>query len=223
MKIIDLEQRSPEWLEWRNSHITASDIPIILGLNPWCKRETLWLRKKGFLPPQQVNEHMQRGIDKEDTVREMFEFVMGETYKPLVIESSILPWAGASLDGWCEESKAVLEIKCPSLATYSKFSYDTIPPMYMWQILWQMMCTEASVAHYCVYCDEAEGERMGIISIGSLKMPNKLSRLFSRAVADMVSVKHKAATFLASLEMDSWLEASAYLDTALDQDLQLLD
>ena len=34
MKFIDLQQRTPEWLVWRNQGITATEIAVVLGKSP---------------------------------------------------------------------------------------------------------------------------------------------------------------------------------------------
>ena len=47
MKVVDLNQRSEEWLQWRSKGVTASDIPIILGLSPYKTRWQLWAEKVG--------------------------------------------------------------------------------------------------------------------------------------------------------------------------------
>ncbi len=42
MKIIDLEQGTPEWLEWRKNGIGSSDIATIMGANPYQTPYQLW-------------------------------------------------------------------------------------------------------------------------------------------------------------------------------------
>ena len=39
MTVVDLNQRSDEWLNWRSLGVTATDIPVILGLSPY---KTVW-------------------------------------------------------------------------------------------------------------------------------------------------------------------------------------
>ena len=35
MKIVDVTQRSPEWLRWRARGVTASEAAIVLGRSPY--------------------------------------------------------------------------------------------------------------------------------------------------------------------------------------------
>jgi len=37
MKVVDLEQGTPQWLAWRRAGIGASEAPVIMGLSPWCR------------------------------------------------------------------------------------------------------------------------------------------------------------------------------------------
>ena len=46
MKIIPIEQQSPEWFEWRKTGITASDMPIIMGVSPYKTPWQLWAEKQ---------------------------------------------------------------------------------------------------------------------------------------------------------------------------------
>ena len=32
---LPVRQGSPEWLEARRTHITATDLPVLLGISPW--------------------------------------------------------------------------------------------------------------------------------------------------------------------------------------------
>src|SRR5215469_16384066 len=49
-ELVDVEPGSAEWLEVRRSGVTATDIPVILGLSPWDSPFALWHRKAGNLP-----------------------------------------------------------------------------------------------------------------------------------------------------------------------------
>ena len=57
MKTVDLNQRSPEWLQWRSQGITASDIPIILGLSPYKTPWQLWAEKVGRINAPDISNN----------------------------------------------------------------------------------------------------------------------------------------------------------------------
>jgi len=75
MKVVDLSQRSEEWLKWRALGITASDIPIILGLSPYKTPWQLWAEKIGRInaPDISRNPNVQRGNRLEDDARQLQE------------------------------------------------------------------------------------------------------------------------------------------------------
>jgi len=51
-ELVDVDPGSLEWLEVRRSGITATDIPVILGLSPWDSKFALWHRKAGNHEPR---------------------------------------------------------------------------------------------------------------------------------------------------------------------------
>jgi predicted phage-related endonuclease len=79
-KIIELEQNTSEWLEYRSSHIGGSDAPIICDLSPWKTMEQLYLEKTGFSSKQSfMTAKMQRGHDLEPRARELLNSQVSKT------------------------------------------------------------------------------------------------------------------------------------------------
>jgi putative phage-type endonuclease len=74
MHVIDLSQRTPEWLAWRAAGVSASDVPTLLGVSPYKTPWRLWAEKTGLLLPQDLsgNPFVQRGIALEDEARRDF-------------------------------------------------------------------------------------------------------------------------------------------------------
>jgi len=114
MKVIDLNQRSKEWLKWRSQGITASDVPIILGLSPYKTPWQLWAEKTGKInaPDISDNPHVQRGIRLEDTIRQLAENRYDDVLLPVCGE--YLEWnvLRASLDGFSFDERP-FEFKAP--------------------------------------------------------------------------------------------------------------
>jgi putative phage-type endonuclease len=144
---VSLVQRGDAWHKWREGKIMASDLPIITGSNPWCSPRTLWQRKLGIIPPVEMNENMQRGVDLEDEARAWAEKELGRLFPATCFQHDDYPWAGASLDGFNEEMHAVLEVKCPSRID------NKIPEIYKSQLGWQLFCSGAAVVYYVSYCN----------------------------------------------------------------------
>ena len=113
-QVIQVEQRSPEWHQWRAGGISASDTPVILSLSPYKTPWLLWAQKKGYLDPDDLerNPHVRRGIELEDTFRQVVEKEIGDILLPVCVESTINPLFRASLDGF-DAGNRPHELKCP--------------------------------------------------------------------------------------------------------------
>lgn len=151
MKIIDLEQGSPEWLAWRKTVITATEASIILGNNPWDTPYTCWQRKLGLIPEKTSNEAMERGKRLEPEARAQFIQRFCMNMIPVVVESTEFDFLGASLDGYCEAENAILEIKCGGSKLHEKALKGEIPPYYMDQMQHQLLVTGAEKCFYYSY------------------------------------------------------------------------
>ena len=102
MKIIDIRQRSPEWHQWRNSGVSASEADIVLGISPYATPFRLYAEKKGILSPENLdrNPHVQRGVRIEPIARAAFEKRHDKPFLlPLCGQSDEHPFLRASFDG----------------------------------------------------------------------------------------------------------------------------
>jgi putative phage-type endonuclease len=151
MKIIKLEQGSPEWLAWRKTVITATDASIIMGNNPWDTLYTCWQRKLGFIEEKKSNEAMERGKRLEPEARAQFIEKYLMHMEPIVVESTEFDFLGASLDGFSSTANAILEIKCGGQKLYEMAMNQEIPPYYMDQIQHQLLVTGAERCYYYCY------------------------------------------------------------------------
>ena len=120
MKIVDLNQRSDEWLQWRSQGITASDIPIILGMSPYKTPWQLWAEKVGRIntPDISNNPNVRRGVRLEDEARLLAESRYGEFLLPLCGECAQWDVLRASFDGLDSVMKPH-EFKAPSDSVWS--------------------------------------------------------------------------------------------------------
>jgi len=115
MKIVNLSQRSDEWLQWRSRGITASDIPIILGLSPYKTPWQLWAEKIGRInaPDISQNPNVKRGVQLEDEARQLAETRHGEVLLPICGECAKFNVLRASFDG-LNSQLVPHEFKAPS-------------------------------------------------------------------------------------------------------------
>ena len=164
MRILQLDQRSTEWLELRRSKIGASDCAAILGKSRYKSPRMLWKEKvEGVSSP--VNPAMQKGIDLEPEARAYFEAKFGAQFPSLVALHDEHDWMMASLDGYNEEKDTVLEIKVVGKKTFDDAEKGIVPVEYEWQVQHQMCVSGASLALVAFYYkteDETKSVEMGI-------------------------------------------------------------
>ena len=151
MKVVDLEQGTPQWLAWRRAGIGASEAPVIMGLSPWCTPTLLWLRKRGLAPEQASNPRMARGHALEPIARTRYELMRNEIMTPAIAESREFSFIRASFDGLSLSGDLVLEIKCPGERDHTTALNGTVPQKYIPQIMQQLYVAEADVCDYVSY------------------------------------------------------------------------
>lgn len=156
MKIIELEQGSPEWLSWRRTVITATDASIIMGNNPWDTPYSCWQRKLGLIPEKESNEAMERGKRLEPEARAKFIEDYEIHMTAAVVESTEMDFLGASLDGISPLGGSLLEIKCGGSKLHSMAERGEIPVYYQDQMQHQLLVTGADMCYYYSY-DGKEG------------------------------------------------------------------
>lgn len=115
MKIADIPQRTPEWHQWRNTGVSASEADIVLGLSSYKTRYRLYAEKKGLILPDNLdrNPHVQRGIRLEPVARRAFECRHNTMLLPVCAESDEYSFIRASFDG-IDDNGIPVEIKAPT-------------------------------------------------------------------------------------------------------------
>ena len=151
MKIINLQQNTPEWHDYRIVKIGASDAATILGISPWSTPMQLWERKLALSPEQKENSAMSRGKALEEEARTAFMEITQIAVIPTVVEHETFDWMIASLDGlsWCK--KYVVEIKCPGREDHLSALAGIVPPKYLPQLQHQLAVTGLDMIYYYSY------------------------------------------------------------------------
>lgn len=170
-KIIDLDQRSRAWHDWRNGididgpRITATAASVIMGNNPYKTPHRLWLQMTGQAPPDATNPAMLRGQKYEDEACLAFMQKHGGFYEPKCIEHPNTPWAAASLDGLSLIADSILEIKVPGAAVLTMAKSGIVPSYYYTQVQWQLFCCPAALrAWFWAYNpDTKQGYRVAVL------------------------------------------------------------
>lgn len=157
----ELEQGTPEWLEFRRARIGASDAPIIMGASPWSTPYKLWRRKLGIDPEIEQTSRMTRGIFLENEARIHFALISGIEVYPKVSISKDKPWMIASLDGLSYDGKTAVEIKCPGQADHDLASHGIVPCKYVPQLQHQMAVAELDYMFYFSF-DGTKGKEIKV-------------------------------------------------------------
>ena len=141
-EFVKAEQRSPEWFALRADGITATDVSVIAGLNPYKTPYQLWAEKLGKYEPEPVGPAAIRGILLENTVAEFYEMETGRELRRSngIVRLKQIPWVMASLDRTIVGEEGLVEIKT---STSPRWSLHPVPPEVVAQVQWQMFVTGA--------------------------------------------------------------------------------
>ena len=126
---ITLEQGTDDWLAWRMRGIGASEVPAIMGENPWKTRSAVLAEKCGLTRSDFNSAAMDFGTRTEPEARAHYVATVGFNVEPECVQSTAREWLRASLDGLSADGARVVEIKCGP-RVYAKTAKDKLPPKY---------------------------------------------------------------------------------------------
>lgn len=156
LRVLKLEQNTPQWLEARKKYRTASESPIVLGLSPWTTPKQL-ASQKFYNGRNDSTAATQHGHKHEGRARREFQAAYRVKMTPTcVVRGDYM----ASLDGWHRQSAQILEIKCP----YRRRDSDTwllaekreIPDYYWYQVQHQLWVAQAKLCYFWVYDSDSQ-------------------------------------------------------------------
>jgi len=145
---ITIQQGSQAWLDWRKEGLGASEIPAVMNESEYETPLSLWRLKTGRTKPESSNYAQTIGLDNEAKARSIYELDTGIDCPPALFQHPDLVWARCSLDGWVEELKRVVEIKCMGREKHALTRAGQVPATYIGQLQWQLFVTGAKVAHF---------------------------------------------------------------------------
>ncbi len=161
MKVINLQQRAPEWHKWRSTGVSASEAIVVLGQ---CSLKTiyrLYTEKKGITIPDNLdaNPFVQRGIRLEDTARKSFENRHDTLVLPLCAESEEFPFLRASFDG-IDDDGIPVELKVPMEVNFRDAQQNGIESKvykrYYYQVQHQIMVAGTDKGFLSLYLNHKE-------------------------------------------------------------------
>ena len=163
MKIIELDQGTPEWLSWRTNGLGSTDISALVGLNQYKTPTGVYEDKKGMSFPLVQNKFMKAGSDAEPFIRDEYNKYCGTNHAPLCVESLDMPFLRGSLDGYDEETSSILEIKYSMFPKMSKCikkndigHFNDLYPQYNCQCQYFMYLTKAEKCHLATFGTSGE-------------------------------------------------------------------
>lgn len=154
MKVIELEQGTVAWKEWRQAGIGASDIAAIMGVCPYKTALDIYNDKMGLSSPR-INNSMKRGTAVEPEARRVFNRGFQRNFEPILCEHSEGNHYRASLDGYNAFTHQLVEIKVPSRAVLDMARYGQVPIHYLYQIQWQLFVSGAVKGYFFCYNPES--------------------------------------------------------------------
>ena len=129
--IVELQQGTHEWLEWRHKGIGASDASTVMGENRFKSAAKLLQEKRQPAQGSFQNSAMALGTQLEPEARRRYIANTGRDVRPVCVQSTQLDWLRASLDGLAPKHDAVVEIKCGASVYRSTSKSRSVPPITM--------------------------------------------------------------------------------------------
>lgn len=133
---VPLRQGTDEWLAYRRTGVSASDIPILLGLSPYRCEADLADEKLGNATVEQTLP-MKVGLALEDLIAAEYEQATGRRLQRFrsILRHPDIEWAIASPDRRVIGEKRVVELK--HTGSSSRFA-DGLPQDVEAQVAWQL-------------------------------------------------------------------------------------
>lgn len=150
MKVVELEQGTPEWLAWRRQGFGASDAPLLVHGKHYDRTyEGLIASMITQIDnPIPSNWAMEQGKLFEPQARRWFEETYHVKAPPICCEHEDYPYIRASLDGWVAEKNILLEIKYASKEAHQDALNRKVPSKYVPQLTHQVLASGVSKIYY---------------------------------------------------------------------------
>ncbi len=190
MRVVDIIQRTPEWYDWRNQGVTASDACVLMGTDPDRTVWQLWAEKLGLTNPPDLSRNplVRAGIENEPRARHAYEEKYGALLLPVCGESEEQPTLRASFDGIGNDGCPV-ELKCSSEKVFKEVQSQRVASdaykQYYPQLQHQIYVSGAAKGTLAVY---HQGE---IVVLGIVRNDVFIIDLAQKALAFWESVQNR--------------------------------
>jgi putative phage-type endonuclease len=154
-------QDTVEWHQWRASGVGASEIAAVMGLCPYSTRHSVWSVKTGRSKGFAGNSFTEHGKALESAARARYELQTMLDLEPACATHPVYKMCLASLDGWNEELKRILEIKCPtSTKLLIEAQSGIVPVHYLSQVQYQLGVAGGDELDFFVYHSESQTDAL---------------------------------------------------------------
>lgn len=152
--VLDVKQRSPEWIAARLGLVTGSDASDMCATRADGKPSTSRMNLKMKLALERVlgravekdyqSAAMRQGQEREQDAVHAYELITGRVVRYTGFLRHNELQAGCSLDGHVGEFEGIIEAKCPIPATHLEaLRSRKIPKNYIWQTTHNMFISGA--------------------------------------------------------------------------------
>jgi len=205
----ELIQGSDAWFKARLGKISGSRLGDVMRKTKWGEStykerlrielaiERITGKSASSITP---NRAMLDGIEREPDARALFEAITGKEVKEVgSFDHPTIPNTSSSPDGLIVGEEAVLEIKCPMASTHARnLMSETMPKNYVYQVQWEIACTESDYAYFASYHPDFPKElRLKWVRVEKddsvIKSLSEAIRDFDVSIEDMVIKIKKGA------------------------------
>lgn len=190
-------QGTDEWKEIRHSKVggsTAKEVMTNLGKSVrTCAifSKLLSERMEDFDPFQSSyqNAAMQRGNEYEPFAREEYERIYDETVQQVGWVELDGGFIGISPDGWIQQKKKSIEIKCPSAETHVKYmlNFNDFLEDYCWQIVHNFLVLKVDTVDCISFRPENKFNKLIVFSV-TKDTEIKISAKATKKVSELVEM-----------------------------------
>ena len=179
MKILNLQQGSPEWLSHRRGTRNASDASVMMGASPNLSRRAL-VRHRATGIDREFSDYVQTQIlDKghavEPALRALAEKMLREDLYPVTAVSDD-GYLGASFDGVTLAEDAFIEAKQSNAEKMEQVRAGILPPADRWQVAQQFAVCDS--AAQCIYlCGDGTEEGTAVLDVRRDQLGDAIQQL----------------------------------------------
>jgi putative phage-type endonuclease len=163
--LVTIEQRTPQWLEWRSTGLGGSDASAIMCENPFTSPYKLWTEKVGKRAPKKVNRAMERGTAMEREAIDALTQHLGEFLPPACLQHDEHPFMLSSLDGYMPPDVAA-EVKVPTTPhTHLLAREGQVPRLYYAQCQHNLHVSGCKMLYFASYYPKDEQMPLAVVPV----------------------------------------------------------